>query len=120
MDKNYNKRDKSNQYKIGRGCVNNLINRLLVELHLPGYQFCASREHDVAYSQSEDIDKRHQAFKILTEEAWQRVKSKDSALKERINAWFVTNAMKAKVKFGLDMSTSETGGKKNEEKRSKK
>uniref|UniRef100_A0A1B0FM51 Phospholipase A2-like domain-containing protein n=1 Tax=Glossina morsitans morsitans TaxID=37546 RepID=A0A1B0FM51_GLOMM len=131
---NYNKRDIYNQSKIGRGFVNNLINRLPVELHLPGYQFCgpgtklatrlargekginpldaACREHDIAYSQSEDINKRHQADKILTEKAWQRVKSKDSDLKERINAWFVTNAMKAKVKFGLGMSGSKTSRKK--------
>uniref|UniRef100_A0A1B0G9Q6 Phospholipase A2-like domain-containing protein n=1 Tax=Glossina morsitans morsitans TaxID=37546 RepID=A0A1B0G9Q6_GLOMM len=128
------KRDIYNQSKIGRGFVNNLINRVPVELHLPGYQFCgpgtklatrlaqgekginpldaACREHDIAYSQSEDINKRHQADKILTEKAWQRVKSKDSDLKERINAWFVTNAMKAKVKFGLGMSASNISRKK--------
>uniref|UniRef100_A0A1B0G602 Uncharacterized protein n=1 Tax=Glossina morsitans morsitans TaxID=37546 RepID=A0A1B0G602_GLOMM len=70
-----------------------------------------NREHDIAYSQSEDINKRHQADNILTEEAWQRVKSKDSDLKERINAWFITNGMKAKVKFGLGMSASKTSRK---------
>uniref|UniRef100_A0A1B0G6Y9 Phospholipase A2-like domain-containing protein n=1 Tax=Glossina morsitans morsitans TaxID=37546 RepID=A0A1B0G6Y9_GLOMM len=130
---NYTKRDIYNQSKIGRGFANNLINRLPDELHLPDYQFCgpgtklatrlargekginpldaACREHDIAYSQSEDINKRHQADNILTEEAWQRVKSKDSDLKERINAWFITNGMKAKVKFGLGMSASKTSRK---------
>lgn len=122
---NYMSREEDNHCKIGGGFVNNLINKLPLELHLPGYQFCgpgtklekrlargdkginlldsACREHDIAYSQSKDIDKRHQADQILAEKAWQRVKSKDSNWKERANAWFVTNAMKAKVKFGLGM-----------------
>lgn len=122
---NYSQYKKLNQCKIGRGFVNNLINKLPIELHLPGYQFCgpgtklqkrlargdrginlldaACREHDIAYSQSKDIDTRHKADQILAEKAWQRVKSKDSDFKERANAWFVTNAMKAKVKFGLGL-----------------
>lgn len=113
------------QCVIGRGLINNLINKLPIELHLPGYQFCgpgtklekrlargdrginlldaACREHDIAYSQSKDISARHQADRILAEKAWQRVKSKDSGFQERGNAWFVTNAMKAKVKFGLGL-----------------
>ena len=40
------------------------------------------------------------ANQIIVERKWQRVKSKDSDLKERSNVWFVTNSMKAKVKFG--------------------
>ena len=60
----------------------------------------ACREHDVAHSQSKDIDTRHQADKILAEKAWQRVKSKYRDHKERANTWFVTNAMKAKEEFG--------------------
>ena len=59
----------------------------------------ASRDHDIAYSQSKDIDTIHQADKILAEKAFERVKSKDVDLKERANAWLVTNAMKAEVKF---------------------
>ena len=113
----------NSQFKTGYGFVNNLIDKLPIELHLPGYQFCgpgtklqkrlqrgdiginaldaACREHDIAYSQSKDINTRHQADNVLLEKAWQRVKSKDSDLKERANAWFVTNAMKTKVKFGM-------------------
>ncbi|KAI8117968.1 hypothetical protein CVS40_10308 [Lucilia cuprina] len=125
---NYNKNNTLNQSKIGRGLVNTLINKLPFELHLPGYQFCgpgtklkerlergdkginlldsACREHDIAYSLSKDLNKRHQADQILAEKAWQRVKSKDSTFKERANAWFVTNAMKTKVKFGLGMKNN--------------
>lgn len=109
--------------KNGQGLVNSLINSLPIELHLPGYQFCgpgtklrqrlergdkginpldaACREHDIAYSQAKDINIRHQADKVLSEKAWQRVTSKDSDFKERANAWFVTNAMKAKLKLGM-------------------
>lgn len=108
---------------LGRGFVNNIINSLPVELHLPGYQFCgpgtklserlargekgvnpldaACRVHDIAYSQSKDLKQRHIADKTLSERAWERVKAKDSSLSERANAWFVTNAMKTKVKFGM-------------------
>lgn len=107
----------------GRGLVNNFIDSLPVELHSPGYQFCgpgtklnkrlirgdkginpldsACRAHDIAYSQNTDIDKRHQADRELAERAWRRVKAKDSSLGEKINSYIVTNAMKAKVKFGL-------------------
>ena len=124
-----------------RGFVNNVINKVPVELHLPGYQFCgpvtklekllargdkginlldvACREHDIAYSQSKDIDTRHQADQILAEKAWQRVKSKDSDIKERANAWFVTNAMKAKVKFGLGLK-EQTHKKRKNSKRMRK
>ena len=88
--------------------INNLINKLPIELHLPGYQYCgpgtklqkrlargdkginpldaACKEHDIAYSQSKDIKDRHQADRVLSEKAWQRVISKDSDLKERSSA----------------------------------
>lgn len=60
----------------GKGFVNNLINKLPIELHLPGYQYCgpgtnlkkrlargdpgineldkACKEHDIAYSQKKN------------------------------------------------------------------
>ena len=72
----------------GSGLINNLINRLPFELHIPGYQYCgpgtrlqkrlsrgdpginpldsACKEHDIAYSQNrEDIEKRNTADRIL-------------------------------------------------------
>lgn len=109
----------------GGGLVNNLINSLPFELHLPGYQFCgpgtklekrlirgdkgingldeACRVHDIAYSNINDISQRHQADKLLAERAWERVKAKNSGWGEKLSAYLVTNAMKAKVKFGLGM-----------------
>lgn len=126
---------------VGGGLINNLINSLPVELHLPGYQFCgpgtklkerlergekginpldaACREHDIAYSQSKDINKRHVADRILSDRAWSRVKSKDSSFTERANGWLVTNAMKAKVKFGMGSTLSKPRSRKPKSKKKK-
>lgn len=112
--------------KEGKGFVNSLINKLPFELHLPGgYQFCgpgtklkerlergdtgknyldqACLQHDLAYSRYKDLERRHEADKILEESAWQRVKHPASSTGEKINAWLVTTAMKAKRKLGLGM-----------------
>lgn len=100
------------------------------ELHLPGYQFCgpgtklqkrlsrgdkginpldsACREHDISYSKHKDTNSRHQADKILENRAWERVLAKDSNLQEKTHAYLVTNAMKAKVKFGMGVKPQKT------------
>lgn len=139
---NVDKEEKSNQLKFGGGLVNNIIDNLPIELHLPGYQFCgpgtklnerlargdnginlldaACKDHDIAYSQLNDISERHRADKILAEKAWKRVKSKDSDFKEKAHAWFVANAMKAKVKLGLGMSTAKKSKTKFTKKKCKK
>lgn len=107
----------------GGGLLDNTINSLPIEIHLPGYQFCgpgtklekrlkrgdsginpldaACRVHDISYSKNKNITKRHEADKILAEKAWSRVKASDSSLGEKTAAYFVTNAMKAKTKFGM-------------------
>lgn len=109
----------------GRGLLNSLINNLPIELHLPGYQYCgpgtklqerlarrdpgingldkACKEHDIAYSKFKNISDRHIADRLLSEKAWQRVKSSDANLSERANAWLVTNVMKAKIKTGMGL-----------------
>lgn len=110
----------------GDGIVNETINRLPFEVHLPGgYQFCgpgtkleerlakgekgvnpldaACREHDIAYSTNKDIAKRHEADRILQERAWRRVKASDASFGEKTAAWIVTNAMKAKRKLGMGL-----------------
>lgn len=137
----YEKRISRNRNIVGRGVINNLINSLPVELHLPGYQFCgpgtklkerlarnekginpldaACKEHDIAYSQTKDINNRHAADQILANKAWARVKSKDSNFSERANAWLVTNAMKAKVKFGMGNIISKCSAKKTKSKKKK-
>lgn len=107
----------------GDGLINTLINKLPIELHLPGYQYCgpgtkldkrlargdlgineldkACKEHDIAYSQYKDSADRHKADKVLGDKAWQRVKSKDSNLRERSDAFLVSSIMKAKTKLGM-------------------
>lgn len=108
----------------GKGFLNKIINTLPVELHLPGYQYCgpgtklqkrlkrgdpgingldaACKEHDIVYSQNrENIEKRNQADKVLAEKAWERVLAGDSGIGEKVAAWSVTNAMKAKAKLGM-------------------
>ncbi|XP_075157398.1 uncharacterized protein LOC142230644 [Haematobia irritans] len=117
----------------GRGFVNNLINALPIELHLPGYQFCgpgtkldkrlkrgdkginaldaACKIHDIAYSRSSDIEKRHKADKELLERAWERVKANESYWGEKLNAYLVSNAMKAKLKIGMGMRKKKACGR---------
>jgi len=104
----------------GSGTVNTLINKLPVELHLPGYQYCgpgtklkkrlargdpginppdaACKEHDVAYSENRDnLEVRHAADKVLASKAWSRVTSKDTTAGERAAALVVTGIMKTKT-----------------------
>lgn len=69
----------------------------------------ACKEHDIAYSQSKDLDHRHQADRILEERAWSRVKSKDASVGEKAAAWLVTNTMKAKRKLGMGLQQRKRG-----------
>ncbi|KYM96049.1 hypothetical protein ALC62_13299 [Cyphomyrmex costatus] len=91
-----------------KSLLNRAINALPFELHIPGYQFCgpgtrlkkrlargdagvnpldaACREHDIAYSRSNDLTDRHAADEVLAEEARKRVTARDSALGERAAA----------------------------------
>lgn len=108
--------------KCGGGIVNSIIDKLPIELHLPGYQYCgpgtklqkrlergdpginqldaACKKHDIAYANNKDLKYRQIADKILQERAWSRVVSRDAGLSERANALLVTNAMKLKKKIG--------------------
>ncbi|XP_039287748.1 uncharacterized protein LOC120352149 [Nilaparvata lugens] len=108
--------------------VDKAINILPVELHIPGYQYCgpgtklqkrlaqgdpginkldqACKEHDIAYSKSDDTASRAGADSILAERAWDRVRSEDAGVLEKAAALAVTNIMKAKAKFGGGMKRS--------------
>lgn len=125
----------------GKGLFSKVITSLPFELHIPGYQYCgpstklqkrmlrgdqgvnpldaACKVHDIAYSQNKDIKQLHQADKELSERAWERVLAKDSSIGEKIASYFVTNAMKAKVKLGMGMKKRK-GVKKNKKKKNKK
>lgn len=107
----------------GAGLLNTVINKLPVELHIPGYKFCgpgtrlkkrlargdrginsldeACREHDIAYSQNLDLQKRHEADRKLADQAWSRVRSKDAGIGEKAAALAITGIMKSKTKLGM-------------------
>lgn len=111
----------------GAGLINTLINKLPVELHLPGYKFCGPgtrlrerlargdkavnplddlcKSHDIAYSQSNDQEERHKADRILGEKAWKRFRSKDASFGEKVAALTVAGIMKAKTKLGMGVKS---------------
>nr|ACE75267.1 hypothetical protein GFP_L5_0150 [Glyptapanteles flavicoxis] len=115
----------------GRGLFNNIINKLPLELHIPGYQYCgpgtklakrlargdpginpldsACKEHDIAYSKNrENLEARHEADKIFAEKAWQRFQAKDAAIGEKAAAWSVNKIMKLKRRFGMGLEKKTT------------
>lgn len=123
--------------------LNKVIDKLPIELHAPGgYQFCGPgtklskrikrgdqginpldrvcRNHDIAYSQSSSLKDRRHADQILANEAWERVKSKNSSLGEKITAWAVTNAMKVKTKLGMGMRARRKSMKRKKSRKIKK
>lgn len=120
--------------KRGRGLVNKLINKLPIELHIPGYQYCGPgtklkkrlargdlginpldsfcKDHDIVYSKNrENIEARHAADKVLADKAWQRVFDKDASIGEKAAAYTVTNIMKAKSKLGMGLKPKITFNK---------
>lgn len=103
----------------GGGIINSLINKLPLELHLPGgYQFCGPgtklekrlargdqgiNRLDIACRAyiSEDLATRHKADYELEQRAWERVRSKDAKIGEKAAAWLVVNIMKGKRRVGM-------------------
>jgi hypothetical protein len=103
----------------GGGIFNRLLDKLPVELHIPGYSYCgpgsiltknrkpinkldeACRKHDYFYESNKELKDRHQADKILQQESLKRVLAKDSSWKEKLAALGVSGTMYAKRKLGL-------------------
>lgn len=124
--------------KRGRGfgrVVNSAINKLPVELHIPGYNYCgpgtklqkrlargdtgvnlldeACKEHDIAYNTfPDDLDKRRVADQELASAAVQRMYAKDASLGERLAATGVAGIMKTKTKLGMGAKKKKGGRKK--------
>jgi len=112
----------------GAGLLNTVINSVVFELHLPGYQYCgpgtdlkkrlalgqsgingldsACRDHDIAYNKNNSLSERNAADGVLEERVWSRVLAKDANFKEKVAAWFVTTAMKNKRKSALVVVSS--------------
>lgn len=99
--------------KSGSGLVNKLLNKLPVELHLPGYQNCGPgtkltkrlaggdsrinlldtvcKEHDIALSQNrENVKARNNADQVLANKAWQRHRADNSSVGEKVAAYAIT------------------------------
>lgn len=111
----------------GCGILDSIVNKIPVEMHVPGYQYCgpgtklekrlargdpginpldqACKRHDITYSKYNRGPERYEADKLLAKQAWNRVVSKDASLQERATALAVTAAMKSK------MGLSKIGGK---------
>lgn len=111
--------------KRGRGLLNTLINKLPVEVHIPGYNYCgpgtklhkrlargdrginpldeACKKHDIAYSQFNDTNTRNIADGELAAAASKRVTASDAKLGEKIAALGVANIMKIKRKLGMGL-----------------
>lgn len=117
------------------GLFNKILNKLPIELHIPGYRFCGPgtklkerlskgqkginlldegcKEHDIAYSLFKDLPRRHQADLKLIEKASERIHSPDSKLNEKLSAWLINKIMKTKVKLGLGHKNMKSQKKKN-------
>lgn len=141
---NSNKKKKKTASKrkkrAGKGFMNTLINKLPFEMHIPSYHYCgpgtklkerlarndpgineldrACREHDIAYSITDDRRKRNMADEMLASAACQRVKSSNASVAERLAALGVAGIMKAKARAGMGMGGTKTKkGKKSTKKK---
>lgn len=123
MKRTLRKADNRQSTRKGKGVINTLINKLPLELHLPGYNYCgpgtrlhqrlargdkginpldeACKEHDIVYSKTNDLGERHKADSILGHKAWTRFRSKDARFGERAAALTVAGIMSGKRKLGM-------------------
>ena len=114
--------------------MNQAINALPFELHIPRYQFCGPgtwltkrlarddtginpldamcRKHDIVYSRSNDFTDRHAANKVLANKTRTRHHQRfDSELESR-RCCRLPTAMKAKTKIGMSMKPKKKTTKK--------
>lgn len=116
------------KYYLGDGLLNDTINKLPFELHIPGYNFCgpgtklkkrlargdqgvngldeACKSHDIAYMQNKELSKRHEADKVLAHSAMNRFRASDASFGEKMAAIGVASAMMGKVKLGKGYNNS--------------
>lgn len=128
--------------KSGYGLLDSIINKLPIELHLPGYKFCgpgtklvkrlargdkgvngldeACKEHDIAYDREKDLEQRHKADNILGDKAVQRFKSSNASVGEKLAALAVAAAMKSKVKLGMGCGIKKKSNKRKRKRKTSK
>ncbi|WP_185964921.1 hypothetical protein, partial [Klebsiella pneumoniae] len=109
----------------GSGFINDFINNLPFELHVPGYQFLgpgtkinkrikrgepginpldqAAREHDIYYRDHTNVEERNKADEILEDKAIDRIFSKDASFDERLIAIPTALTIDLKRRFGMGM-----------------
>lgn len=131
----------SNKCVQGKGLVNNAINNLPFELHLPGYQYCgpgtklrerlkrgdpgingldeACRIHDIAYDTYPRDQERYLADLLLIDKAEQRLGSKNASFGEKLAAATVVGIMGIKTAIGAGLK-QKTGRKSKKVKITKK
>lgn len=68
----------------------------------------ACKQHDIAYHTSSELSTRHEADKVLADKAWERFRSKDASLGEKVAALGVTGVMKLKRKLGMGLKKRPT------------
>lgn len=129
MVKTMNKAKRERKTKA-YGLIDSIINKM-PEIHIPTYQYAgpgtrlekrlargdpgknkldvACKHHDLAYAACENSKSRSKADKILIEQAFKRICSRDAKLDERAAALLVSALMSAKVgltKIGLGLTNS--------------
>src|SRR5436190_7398694 len=110
---------------VGSGLVNDLINNLPFELHVPNYEFLgpgtkldmrlkrgdtgindldkAALKHDKFYRDHKDTESRHIADKQLQDEAWGIAMSDNHDFLQRLVALPTAGTMWMKRKFGMGL-----------------
>lgn len=108
--------------------LNSFINKLPLELHLPGYNYCGPgtqlskrlargdkginqldeycKQHDIAYNKSSNLRDRHKADIILLKMAKKRASSDNANIGEKVAATLVNRAMLAKVSSGSGLKNN--------------
>ena len=112
------------------GSLNKLIDKLPVELHIPGYNYCgpgtrlrerlargdapvnrldtACREHDIRYNLYQDTENRRRADRKLADRSASLLRAKNVGIGERLSALGVLGAMKAKRALGSGLKIKRT------------
>lgn len=118
--------------KNGEGLINNIINKLPLEMHLPGYNYLgpgtyldtkypknvapinkldeAAREHDLSYHFNRTVESRREADRILENKAWENFKNPSTGVSEKAASWLTTTIMKGKRMIGGDLTDQRGDG----------
>lgn len=113
-------------YRKGGSLLDKAIDKLPIELHIPGYHFCgpgtkltqrlkrgdkginkldtACKAHDIAYWKNKGGVERRKADSLLGQRAWARFRASDSTFGEKLNALAVSGIMKAKSTLGFGVN----------------